>query len=270
MHVAQSATLRETSHMRLLRTSHLGPTLMVTLVSYLLALRLWRQGPSLLIALTVFCGQLVVGWTNDLVDLPQDQIEGRTNKPMVDGKLAPRTVTRATLIAFVLVTLLSLFGPMGFRGGFVHLLGVGSGVAYNFYFKSNRLSFLPYAISFAALPAAITLGRNISPPLWLLFCGAGLGVAAHFANVIKDMDRDRAAGIAGLPQIVGSKKSTYISGSLLFFVSIQLFLVTKSFLLLILGIIGIALLKLPEKFRFAAVMALAVLDVVALVAATPA
>jgi hypothetical protein len=84
------------------------------------------------------------------------------------------------------------------------------------------------------------------------------------------MDRDRAAGIAGLPQIVGSKKSTYISGSLLFFVSIQLFLVTKSFLLLIFGIIGIALLKLPEKFRFAAVMALAVLDVVALVAATPA
>ena len=256
--------------MRLLRTSHLGPTLMVTLVSYLLALRLWRQGPSLLVALTVFCGQLVVGWTNDLVDLPQDQKEARTHKPMVDGKLSQKSVKRATWVALVSVTALSLLGPMGLMGGLVHLLGVGSGVAYNFYFKSNRLSFLPYAVSFAALPASITIGRNISPPLWLLICGAGLGVAAHFANVIKDMDRDRAAGIAGLPQIVGSKKSTYIAGLLLFFVSIQLFFVTRSFLLLILGTIGIALLRLPEKFRFIAVMALALLDVITLVVSTPA
>ncbi len=84
------------------------------------------------------------------------------------------------------------------------------------------------------------------------------------------MDRDRAAGIAGLPQIVGSKKSTYIAGLLLFFVSIQLFFVTRSFLLLILGTIGIALLRLPEKFRFIAVMALALLDVITLVVSTPA
>ena len=107
---------------------------MVTLVSYLLALRFWWEGPSYVIAFTVFCGQLVVGWTNDLVDLPLDQKEGRTNKPMVDGKLSPTTVKRAPWVALVFVTLFSLFGPMGSIGGFVHLLGVGSGVAYNFYF----------------------------------------------------------------------------------------------------------------------------------------
>ena len=242
---------------------------MVTLVSYLLALRFWWEGPSYVIAFTVFCGQLVVGWTNDLVDLPLDQKEGRTNKPMVDGKLSPATVKRATWVALVFVSLFSLFGPMGIIGGLVHLLGVGSGVAYNFYFKSNRLSFLPYAISFAALPASITLSRNESPQLWLLVSGSCLGVAAHFANVVKDMERDRAAGIMGLPQILGSQKSTVFSGLLLFLVSIQLFFVTKSILLIILGAIGFSLLLLPAKFRFVAVMALALLDVVALVSAMP-
>jgi len=255
--------------MRLLRTSHLGPTLLVTFVTYLLALRFWWEGPSFVIAFTVFCGQLVVGWTNDLVDLPLDQREGRTNKPMVDGKLSPNIVKRATWVALVFVTLFSLFGPMGIIGGLVHLLGVGSGVTYNFYFKSNRFSFLPYAISFAALPASITLSRGDAPQLWLLISGSCLGLSAHFANVVKDMERDRAAGLMGLPQILGSQKSTVLSGLLLFLVSIQLFFVTKSILLIILGAIGFSLLLLPAKFRFVAVMALALLDVVAVVSAMP-
>jgi 4-hydroxybenzoate polyprenyltransferase len=255
--------------MRLLRTSHLGPTLLVTFVSYLLALRFWWEGPSFVIAFTVFCGQLVVGWTNDLVDLPLDQREGRTNKPMVDGKLSPNIVKRATWVALVFVTLFSLFGPMGIIGGLVHLLGVGSGVTYNFYFKSNRFSFLPYAISFAALPASITLSRGDAPQLWLLISGSCLGLSAHFANVVKDMERDRAAGIMGLPQILGSQKSTLLSGVLLFLVSIQLFFVTKEILLLILGAVGFALFLLPAKIRFVAVMVLALLDVVALVSAMP-
>ena len=242
---------------------------MVTFISYLLALRFWWEGPSFVIAFTVFCGQLVVGWTNDLVDLPLDQREGRTNKPMVDGKLSPITVKRATWVALVFVILFSLFGPMGIIGGFVHLLGVGSGVAYNFYFKSNRFSFLPYAVSFAALPASITLSRGDAPQLWLLISGSCLGVGAHFANVVKDMERDRAAGIMGLPQILGSQKSTALSGILLFLVSIQLFFVTKEILLIILGTVGFALLLLPAKFRFIAVMALALLDVVALVSVMP-
>lgn len=255
--------------MRLLRTSHLGPTLLVTFISYLLAQRFWWEGPSFVIAFTVFCGQLVVGWTNDLVDLPLDQKEGRTNKPMVDGKLSPIIVKRATWVALFFVILFSLFGPMGIVGGLVHLLGVGSGVAYNFYFKSNSFSFLPYVISFAALPASISLSRGDVPQLWLLISGSCLGLSAHFANVVKDMQRDREAGIMGLPQILGSQKSTVLSGLLLFLVSIQLFFVTKEILLLILGVIGFSLLLLPVRFRFIAVMALALLDVFALISAMP-
>jgi 4-hydroxybenzoate polyprenyltransferase len=41
--------------------------------------------------------------------------------------------------------------------------------------------------------------------MWL--GGALLGSAAHFINVIKDMDEDRASGIGGAPQRLGKRNS---------------------------------------------------------------
>lgn len=37
--------------------------------------------------------------------------------------------------------------------------------------------------------------------------GAIFGTAAHFINVIKDMDQDRASGIGGAPQRIGKRNS---------------------------------------------------------------
>ena len=41
----------------------------------------------------------------------------------------------------------------------------------------------------------------------MLLGGALFGMAAHFINVIKDMDQDQASGIKGLPQRLGKSKS---------------------------------------------------------------
>jgi len=41
--------------------------------------------------------------------------------------------------------------------------------------------------------------------MWL--GGALFGMAAHFINVIKDMEADRRSGIAGLPQRLGRRGS---------------------------------------------------------------
>jgi 4-hydroxybenzoate polyprenyltransferase len=41
----------------------------------------------------------------------------------------------------------------------------------------------------------------------MLLGGALFGMAAHFINVIKDMDQDQASGIKGLPQRLGQTKS---------------------------------------------------------------
>jgi 4-hydroxybenzoate polyprenyltransferase len=101
----------------------------------------------------------------------------------------------------------NLLGPLGIKGGLVYLLGVGCGVAYNFYFKFSALSPLPYAIAFAALPSSIAISKGITPPLWMLLGGSIFGIAAHFINVIKDMEQDNVSGIEGLPQRLGTKKS---------------------------------------------------------------
>ena len=52
----------------LILASHFGPTMAVTLVSFLLATNLWWEGPAFVIAFGVFLGQLLVGYTNDLYD----------------------------------------------------------------------------------------------------------------------------------------------------------------------------------------------------------
>jgi 4-hydroxybenzoate polyprenyltransferase len=41
--------------------------------------------------------------------------------------------------------------------------------------------------------------------MWL--GGALWGMAAHFINVIKDMDQDQQSGINGLPQRLGKRRS---------------------------------------------------------------
>jgi 4-hydroxybenzoate polyprenyltransferase len=87
------------------------------------------------------------------------------------------------------------------------MFGISMGVAYNFYFKFNIFSWLPYALAFAALPSCIAISKDVSPPVWMWLGGALLGSAAHFINVIKDMDEDRASGIGGLPQRLGKRNS---------------------------------------------------------------
>jgi 4-hydroxybenzoate polyprenyltransferase len=107
--------------------------------------------------------------------------------------------------------LVNLFGPLGFIGGGLSLFAVGWAVAYNFYFKFNIFSPLPYAVAFAALPSCMAISKDQLPPLWMWLGGALFGVAAHFLNVIKDMKQDNQSGIKGLPQRVGTKASVVIA-----------------------------------------------------------
>ncbi len=109
----------------------------------------------------------------------------------------------------------NLLGPLGIKGGSVYMLGIACGVAYNFYFKFSILSPLPYAIAFAALPSSVAVSKDINPPMWMLLGGALFGMAAHFINVIKDMDQDQASGIKGLPQRLGKVKSIVAAAALI-------------------------------------------------------
>ncbi len=195
--------------------AHFGPTMLITTISFLLAARLWWEGPAYLIAFTVFLGQLLIGWSNDIYDYQDDLKHNRTNKPLVSGQLQIENLKKATFILLPIALLANLLGPLGLKGGAVYLLGVGCGIAYNFYFKFRITSPLVYFIALAALPASIFYAVDRNPPLWVLASSSLLGVAFHFANVLKDLSADRDSNIGGLPQRLGKKASLVIIAILL-------------------------------------------------------
>jgi len=191
----------------LLRASHFGPNLLVTFISLFFAQLYWWEGPALVISFGVFCGQLVVGWSNDVIDYKDDLLHNRQKKPLVSGQISLRLLQNCLRVMTPLAIVINLFGPLGFVGGGLSVLAIGLAVAYNFYFKFTIFSWLPYAIAFGALPSCMALSKEQAPELWMWLGGALLGTAAHFLNVVKDMDEDRVSGIKGLPQRLGTKAS---------------------------------------------------------------
>jgi 4-hydroxybenzoate polyprenyltransferase len=129
----------------------------------------------------------------------------RADKPIARGAIGRGTVRVAAFAALGAAVILSvLLGPLA---TITHLIAVGSGWAYNLRLKATVLSFAPYAVSFGLLPAVATLGQEVprAPAPWVILVGAFLGVAAHFANVIPDLQDDRRTSIRGLPHILGAR-----------------------------------------------------------------
>ncbi|GAA4077188.1 UbiA family prenyltransferase [Streptomyces hundungensis] len=192
----------------LLAASHPGPALTVTLVATALAASVGRgPGGTALTASAVLTGQLSVGWCNDRADLRRDIASGRSDKPLAVGTVTPRAVATAALCALALCVPLSLAnGP---AAGGVHLAGVASAWSYNLGVKRTRLSWLPYAAAFGLLPAVVTLGlpNHPWPPAWAMAAGALLGVGAHAANVLPDIEDDLTTGVRGLPQRLGARRA---------------------------------------------------------------
>lgn len=242
----------------LIQACHFGPSLLVTTVAFLIAQALWWEGPAYVIAIGVLLGQLIVGWTNDLHDYDDDLKHNRIAKPLVSGLITTKQLRTAIFVVTPLAVLVNLFGPLGLQGGAVYLLGIGFGLAYNFYFKYTPLSPLPYVIAFAALPASIVLAVDEVPPLWMMAAGSLLGVAAHIANVLKDFDEDAQSGIRSFPRIIGEKASRLLITIILLTTTVLLNSVSPQPALFIVGIIGALLtVKASRKILFKAIMIVA-------------
>jgi 4-hydroxybenzoate polyprenyltransferase len=238
----------------------------VTVISFLLAKSLWPIPQSTLIAIAILLGQLCVGWTNDLVDIDIDRLQNRLNKPLAQRLISPKTVAKATYCALTLCVALSLLGPLGIRGGLVHLIGVGCGITYNFYFKRTVFSPLPYVVAFAALPTSIALSKGHFAPGWTVIAGGLFGLMAHFANVLKDIEADRSAGIFGLPQILGARTSFLVAGiSLILITLIFSDAIGTSVTIPITVAALVLMIFMPLKYSFQIVMLLAIIDVALLI-----
>ena len=189
------------------KATHFGPTVLVVTISFILSITQLSFPKSLEIALAILAGQCVVGWTNDLIDLPRDSAAGRIKKPLVNQSVSRQQLHLGIAAALTSAVLLSFLGPLGVKGGLLHMLGLASATLYNFGLKSMWISPLPYAISFGAMPWAIYSVVDKHPPTWLYLDFALVSMAFHFLNVIKDLEWDRTQAVMGLPQRIGKKRS---------------------------------------------------------------
>ena len=209
----------------LAKASHFGPSLLVTALSYFFAQLYWQPGSALIIALGFFSGQLIVGWSNDLIDYADDLSHQRINKPLVAGLISRKFLQSWLAVMIPVALVINFFGPLGFIGGGLSIFAIVWALGYNFYFKFNIFSPLPYAVAFAILPSCMAFSQDKTPPTWMWLGGALFGMAAHFLNVPKDMDQDHASGIKGLPQRCG-KTGSIIAATILIAFGVTLLLLS--------------------------------------------
>ncbi|WTL28261.1 UbiA family prenyltransferase [Streptomyces sp. NBC_01498] len=184
---------------------HPGPVAAVTGLTLVLAVTSGHGvGSCALLVAAVLTGQLSVGWCNDAYDARRDTVNGRRDKPVATGTVGRRTVWAAAFGALALCVPLSL--ACGALAGGAHLGAVGAAWAYNLRLKATPLSWLPYALGFASLPALVSLSLPGSPwpAWWAVTTGALLGVGAHLADVLPDIRDDLATGVRGLPHRLGT------------------------------------------------------------------
>jgi 4-hydroxybenzoate polyprenyltransferase len=153
----------------------------------------------------VACTQIAIGTLNDYRDRALDALS-KPGKPLVRGLVTPRMALAQVGVASAVV--LALFAPLG---PLVLLLGAlieGLGVAYDLWFKGTWVSGVLYALYFPLIPllAWAVFGRYQPFLPWILPVGAALGVAMNVANSLPDLDTDIAAGVRGLPHLLGPRR----------------------------------------------------------------
>lgn len=196
---------------------HPIPALAVTLLGAGLAhLADLSAARMALVTAAVLTGQLSIGWSNDYLDAERDRAVDRTDKPIAAGTV-PRSVA-GVAAALAAVATVACSAALGWAGGSVAVATVLCGWMYNLGLKASALSWLPYALAFAGVPAIATLSAHPPrwPPGWAMAVGGLLGVAAHLANALPDLQEDIATGVRGLPHRLGARVTAIASAGVLF------------------------------------------------------
>ena len=198
------------------RACHPLPAAAVTLIITVCGWAVGWRGTALLgLAVAVGVGQLSVGWSNDAVDAELDARVGRTSKPTVAGQVGPRELWVAATCALVASIALS-WAVAGWAGGSWYVLWLAAAWAYNLRLSRTPWSWLPYAVAFGSVPALLTVGLDGTPPApWMVAVFAIVGVSAHLANALPDLELDTAAGVGGAAVTLGARRSAALAWALL-------------------------------------------------------
>jgi 4-hydroxybenzoate polyprenyltransferase len=270
----------------MIRASHPGPAVAVTLVTVILAIGIGVDPLRVvLVGAAMFAGQLSIGWSNDWIDADRDTAVSRPDKPIASGAVSRRAVRAAAFTALIVALPLSLL--LGPAAALVNLVGIASGWSYNAWLKRTLASGVPYVVTFGTLPLFVTLSLSEPRPAawWALVVGALLGFGAHFANVLPDLADDARTGVRGLPHALGRQASGVIAFASLALASLvagagiagarpDLVVVAVAGLVAGMAIAGAGILiastRPPTRLLFQLIIASAVVDVILLATAGPA
>lgn len=252
----------------LIAACHPGPTLVVTVGITAVAAAL-GQGlvGCLWVLLAVLTGQLSTGWANDAHDAADDLLARREEKPVVRGWVTRRDLWAAAGVAAAACVPLSLLaaGPIG---GAAHILAVASAWAYDLWLKPTPWSFLPFVLSFGLLAPFLTYG--LTPPRppapWAVATLSLLGLGAHLANGIPDIEGDRAVSSEGVVARLGGRlaailaTAALLAGTALLLVHLDLPVALSVAVLAGFALIAAAAARGSGRRLFAMVMALALVN----------
>jgi 4-hydroxybenzoate polyprenyltransferase len=256
-------------------STHPGPALAVTVIAVVLGIGVGLDTVRLLLlGLAVLANQASIGLSNDWIDADRDRAVGRSDKPVAQGRISVGAVRSTAWAAAAASILLSL--PLGLAATGVQALFIASAWSYNAGLKKTPLSVLPYIVSFGILPTLVTLSGSaqaLAAP-WAFGVGALLGVAAHFANVLPDLDDDKATGVRGLPHRLGRRTTSILGYLVLLLASVLEFVGTRGLgfvlggvglaLNLLIAIVGVWIAARPTRWHFRLIILAAIVDVIVL------
>jgi 4-hydroxybenzoate polyprenyltransferase len=256
-------------------STHPGPALAVTVMAVVLAIGVGVEPIRVVVlGFAVLANQVSVGLSNDWIDADRDRAVGRQDKPVALGRISVNAVRTGSWISAALSILLTV--PLGIWATIAHTVFITSAWSYNLGLKKTAFSVVPYIVSFGVLPGVVTLSRSdprFAAP-WALGVGALLGIAAHFANVLPDLEDDRATGVNGLPHRLGRRPVSILTYLVLLLAAVLETLGTGalSFLPATIGLalnvavalVGIGIASRPTRWHFRLIIAASLVDVVVL------
>jgi 4-hydroxybenzoate polyprenyltransferase len=196
----------------LIRITHPAPVAMYMLLMVALApiaalsAHHALTGAALLrLVLAMGCAQAAIGILNDYCDRALDAVS-KPEKPLVRGTAQPGEA----LALVVILTGLALLAAQQFGVAAVLILCaiMALGFAYDLRFKGTPISALLFALHFPLLPIFVWASLGVWQPFlpWILPLGAVLGIAMNIANSLPDLPDDSAAGVRGLPHVLGLRR----------------------------------------------------------------
>jgi 4-hydroxybenzoate polyprenyltransferase len=166
---------------------------------------------SRLVALLVamLASQLAIGWSNDYLDREADAVH-QPWKPIARGEIDTEKMPVAIIGALIVSFLAGV--TLGWVPVLLLIVGTSAGLAYNLWLKASRFSALPYLVALGVLPPFVWTALDVYEDdfLGLYLVATPLALAAHLANVLPDVESDRAQGRQTLAVALGAVRSLVV------------------------------------------------------------